>query len=70
MRPLVLIAAFVLAAPAQAHCNPWAAEDRQACLDSNARELREEQQSEAQTQALQDIADQLQALRLLQAGRQ
>lgn len=69
MRGIVLIAALVLAAPAHA-CNIWQGdtEEREACRDSKARDTRVEEQSEAQTQALQDIANQLRALRILQAG--
>ena len=72
MKTLVLITALVLAVPAHAACNPWAAgsrEEQQACLDSNSRNLRAQEQSEAQTQALQDIADQLRAQNILRAGR-
>ena len=70
MRALILAAALVLAAPAYA-CNIWQGdtEEREACRDSKARNASAEEQSEAQTRALQDIADQLRAQNILRAGR-
>ena len=57
------------AAPAYA-CNIWQGdtEEREACRDSKARNARAEEQSEAQTRALQDIADQLRAQNILRAA--
>ena len=68
-----LIAILVLAAvasPAYA-CNPWAArsdEEAQACLDSNRRELQQGQAQQRETEALEDIADQLRRDRIMRAA--
>jgi hypothetical protein len=58
------------AAPAYA-CNPWAAgstEEQRECLDSNMRNLEQEQAQKREAQALQDIADELRARNIMRAA--
>lgn len=68
----IIVVAILIAASSPAYaCNPWAAggsKEQQECLDSNYRETVREREQEAQTRALQDIADQLRANNILHAG--
>ena len=66
----VLVLASAAASPAYA-CNPWAAgsrEEQQECLDSNMHEIQQEQAQKRQTDALEDIADQLRRNNIMRAA--